>query len=1117
MNLRIKFSTRISATSVLSVVCGFCIVFPATMLAQPQVTATSPRQNEINVSPFAGIEVTFSQAINAGTLNSATWRVHGSQTGFYTGSIGYDSATRTARFTPSVSYKEGEIISAVLTSGVRNSSGQVLSPVFQFSFTVAVEFGTGVFDERIEISIGQDPDNPVERDPLAIFTGDFDGDQFLDLAVVNNATNSISILINRFFMLGGSFDVRDAIPAGNGPVSVTGADFDGDGALDLAVCNFDDNTISLLRNDGTGAFVVNQTIPTAEHPTYLEANDYNNDGQIDLAVVVLGVNRLQVFLNQGAGVFNSAPTGYATGASPYGFTSGDFDNDGDLDIVVTNSGDNSIMVFKNNGQAQFTVEGEINVPDFPTAVRTNDLIGRATGEYGDGVLDLVLVHPNLNAVSVLDNRSRDGGFVFSQLLDVGLRPEGVFVGDIDTMDATAFSSGFGRDHDLDLVVPSIFSNDVYVWRNQFNNGFTLDETDLYPAGEAPVSIVGGDFDRDGDIDLAVTNLTVNGVSILMNQGGQGGGLRFTEPTQVIDFGQVYVGTDSTRSFSVLNPTSEIITISEISTTLPVFTTSVPQANISPGEIFTLAITFAPTDTITYEDSLTIRTNAFGVPQSLRIPLRGEGIRAIISVVPDTLNFGGLLPPQTGTLPIEIFNGGNGALKISEFRFTDPAFTSSVDTLTVAAYSSEQVNITFTPAAAIAYFDTLSILNNDSLSSPLPVILMGGPNIFPPIITSADTVTAYEDSLFTYVATASDSDGTKPRFIFRDLPSWLNIASTNPANDAVTGTPREGDLDTTFTFIAVDGLLADTLDVYVRVIPINDFPVIAPIVDQTVVELDLLTFTLTASDPEDSTLAFTAQNLPPGAAFIDNGNRSGTFSWLAPAGSRGEYFVTFIVTEIFEAVPLSDTAVVKITVLEALPDLSVASLGVPTTDIAVNQTHPVTGIARADFAAVASPFRLTFMHNGATAVDTLITSMGFQEEISFTYNATFSRLGNHEIVFIVDSNDQIQESDESNNSAVLLLRATAPQLVVRPNPFTPNNDGFNDEAVFDFSELVLLQPELKIFNFKGALLATISGTVSSTFRWDGRDSSGRDQQPGIYLYVLSDSNDTVRSGYVVLAR
>lgn len=1095
------------------IILGLILIAPAIVGAQPRVFNVFPRQNEINVPINSRIEVTFSENMRAASIDASSWIVYGSQSGRYSGAISYDEANRRAIFSASSFFKDGETISVHLTPDIEGEFGQALASGFQWSFTVNVEYGTGTFEERMEIPLADE-----DRDPFAIAAADFDNDHFVDLAVVNNASNSVAVFMNEFFNLGGSFTNTRSVSVGNGPVALATGDFDADGFVDLATANFHGNSVSVLLNDQTARFFTSQTLQTSEHPVYLEARDYNNDGYLDLAVVILGINAFQIFINRGNGDFATTPVSYPTGASPQSLASGDFDNDGDCDIVVSNSGDHTISIFKNNGSAQFTFFGETNVQDSPALLKTNDLVGRSDSlHFGDGHLDLVLVHANMNSITILDNRSQDGGFAVYQEMTVGNRPLGLLIADIDTADALTASAGLGKDHDLDLIVPNLFSGDVHVLKNRLNNSFSGNAADIYPGGSTPLAITGGDFDRDGDIDVAVTNLSTQTISILFNKGGDRGGIRFSDPSAVLDFGEVYVGEDSTRVFRILNPGEQDVRIDDISTSSAIFTVSESQAVIRPGEQFAFAITFSPADTGLYEERLTIRSDDF-VSQPVRsIGLRGRGIRTQITVIPDTLDFGVVFPPQTRTLPLEIRNGGRGTLTIFDMQFSAPIYASTVSQFSVPPNSRQVIEITFAPTSPISYLDTLTIFSNDKDYPEYSVILLGsGTNEHAPEITSTDSVTAVEDVFFQYAATATDSDGSQIQFHFRNVPSWLSPASLVD-NTVIEGTPREGDGDTSFVVIATDGFFSDTLSVFVRVLPVNDPPVITPIADQLAVELRPLSFLITASDPEDSVLTFSTRGLPPGAAFVDHGNRTASFDWTPAVGSSGVYTVTFVVREAVARDALSDTATVRIRVQESLPDL-VASLQVNNTDIALHQTRLLGGVVRNVGASIDSiPFRLTFFHDGQFVKDTVLTSLGFGQEVPFSYLATFARLGTHEIILAADWRNDISEDNEQNNNAILRLQVSQARLVVRPNPFTPNQDGFNDQVRFDFSRYTLDQPHLKIFDFNGVLLANLTDPAGLEFQWDGRDGNGREQKPGIYLYLLSDHQKKVATGYVVLAR
>ena len=61
---------------------------------------------------------------------------------------------------------------------------------------------------------------------MAAVAGDFNGDGIVDLAVVNQASNSISILLGK---PAASFAAKVDYPVGNSPVAIVTADFNGDG------------------------------------------------------------------------------------------------------------------------------------------------------------------------------------------------------------------------------------------------------------------------------------------------------------------------------------------------------------------------------------------------------------------------------------------------------------------------------------------------------------------------------------------------------------------------------------------------------------------------------------------------------------------------------------------------------------------------------------------------------------------------------------------------------------------------------------------------------------------------------------------------------------------------
>ena len=91
------------------------------------------------------------------------------------------------------------------------------------------------------------------------------------------------------------------------------------------------------------------------------------------------------------------------------------------------------------------------------------------------------------------------------------------------------------------------------------------------------------------------------------------------------------------------------------------------------------------------------------------------------------------------------------------------------------------------------------------------------------------------------------------------------------------------------------------------------------------------------------------------------------------------------------------------------------------------------------------------------------------------------------------------------------------MTVRSNPFTPNGDGINDIVTFNFEQLSITDPQLRLYDVSGRMIITLQDRAGFTIVWNGTDRFGNQAQPGVYLYLLQDQNQVIANGYVVLAR
>ena len=77
---------------------------------------------------------------------------------------------------------------------------------------------------------------------------------------------------------------------------------------------------------------------------------------------------------------------------------------------------------------------------------------------------------------------------------------------------------------------------------------------------------------------------------------------------------------------------------------------------------------------------------------------------------------------------------------------------------------------------------------------------------------------------------------------------------------------------------------------------NAPPSVNAIPDKVVGLNQLLTFQVRGVDPTGQAVTLTAQNLPPGATFKDDGGGNGTFTWRPGINQAGQYTVTFIASD-----------------------------------------------------------------------------------------------------------------------------------------------------------------------------------------------------------------------------
>ncbi|CAF2037704.1 unnamed protein product, partial [Rotaria magnacalcarata] len=351
--------------------------------------------------------------------------------------------------------------------------------------------GDGTFRKQMTYSLGA-------ASPYSVGISDLNNDNRMDLITTNNGTNNIIVLLGS-----GNGSFGNLIPYATGSYStifVAVGNFNRDNRLDIAVINNDTESISILLGIDGVSFENQTKYSTDSYPQYVAIGDFNNDTRLDIVAANSDGNTV-------------------TGSSPYSIIVGHLNNDTQLDIVVTNYNDHTVSVllgYDTHLDIALTNTGDGTVSlllgygnGFFSAQRAYSIsffsYSLAAGDFNnDSRLDIVAANYADNSISVL--LAYDIGALGNEISFAaadGSLLRGVVVSDVN------------NDTLLDVIVANYGTNTIGVFLGHDNSTFENQRKFSMGFNAHPDTIAIGDFNKDGQMDIAVANHGTKNIALLL--------------------------------------------------------------------------------------------------------------------------------------------------------------------------------------------------------------------------------------------------------------------------------------------------------------------------------------------------------------------------------------------------------------------------------------------------------------------------------------------------------------------------------------------------------------------------------------------------------------------------
>lgn len=538
--------------------------------------------------------------------------------------------------------------------------------------------------------------------PSSIAAADFNGDGKLDLAIGNKNDQDFktaSILLNNG---DDTFGAPVNYEAGGGTLAITAGDFNRDRKQDLAVANFNEGTVAVLLGNGDGSLQARREYPTGASPVAIITGDFNRDGIPDLATVTSLGSSVSILLGNGDGSFRSH-TDFPASTSTMDVKAGDFNGDGKLDLVVTNFNViGTISVLMGNGDGTFRSPVSYEAGPSPKYATVGDF-------NGDGKLDLAVGQfssANFSTVAVFLGNG-DGSFRPLVNYDAGH-----FAGSI-------FSADLNGDGNLDLAVSIGAGYTAVAVLYGLGDGTFIRGADyLQTSGSDAVTIAAADLSGTGTTDLLATSYSGNRATVLLNSPEVA-----ISPNRFTFYRQAIGDVASPTNFLLSNPSAAPLLISSLGISSDFTQTNTCSAVLGVGESCEFTAKFAPLEAGIRMGAITIQDNAPTGIQAFQL----AGLGYAVKLSSTAASFGVITPGKTDTRQITLSNRSSADIAMNAITLSGPdrAEFSQANTCgsKLPAHGNCSVTITFKPVTPGIKVAGVSVYDSDAVS-PQSIVLRG---------------------------------------------------------------------------------------------------------------------------------------------------------------------------------------------------------------------------------------------------------------------------------------------------------------------------------------------------------------------------------------------------------